>query len=584
MKKRFIIPFLLLLCLLLISSFPAQAAVTKPGAVNLTSITSSAYNKVTIKWKKTSNATNYIIYYKKAGAAKWTKLASVASSKTSYTHTASQTKKIVVGQSYYYTVRAYNSKSKKYGSYNTKGLNIKTLPNAPVLQKVTCNPYTQKATITWKKAKGCDYYILYKKTDTYNFWIPVKKLKSTTLKYVDTYEYPDTKITYTILGYYSPTKVYGKTAQKELTLNVPLKWDDVFTFQENYQKLLDTVFYAESDLEWAENGLIYAQEEYNYLNTEKKSWEATLKLTSDQISEINHSLEALKTDIAAEKTRVQGTLDQIARGSLGFFESVGATDAINFLTKAKYASFTHIGDPKDATSLDNMKATFPHLRRCNKLRALEGLPALKVHDNLMAMAQSNTNWSYINNGSGHCGQFMVAENLSESNANYDPYEGWYWGEKESKGGHYQNIVNPSLGTTGYAINQYGGNPWFPDGNGQVFFYSEEDEFLSHAWGYNIEGCLTVDEYEKRFDQYYLPLMDKTRTYRNYISKFEEQTKKLVALTETYTEDQTDYKEFLSEFEQAEKELESAKREYDNCKNILDNYQKELDEMEKKINS
>ena len=50
----------------------AEAAVAKkkPGKVTLRKIYSPAYNQIKITWKKASNATNYVIFYKKQGARK----------------------------------------------------------------------------------------------------------------------------------------------------------------------------------------------------------------------------------------------------------------------------------------------------------------------------------------------------------------------------------------------------------------------------------------------------------------------------------------------------------------------------------
>ena len=122
MKKRRFFPCLLfLLAVILLMPASIQAA-SAPGTVKLNSISAPAYNKINVKWKKTSGATHYIVYYKKAGTKKWTKIKTLDNSKSSYTHTSSKKYPIVVGQKYTYTVKAYNKKTKKAGSYNKKGL------------------------------------------------------------------------------------------------------------------------------------------------------------------------------------------------------------------------------------------------------------------------------------------------------------------------------------------------------------------------------------------------------------------------------------------------------------------------------
>ena len=97
----------------------------KPSWINLlfrteSYITAVDYNKINIKWKKSSDTTSYIVYYKEAGNSKWIKLKTLGSTRPSYTHTSSKKYPIIVGQKYQYTVKAYNRDTKKYGSYNTK--------------------------------------------------------------------------------------------------------------------------------------------------------------------------------------------------------------------------------------------------------------------------------------------------------------------------------------------------------------------------------------------------------------------------------------------------------------------------------
>ena len=107
-----------------------------PGKANVTSVKAIAKNKVTITWNKTTNATSYRVYYKKSGAKKWSTLTNVGSNTTSYTHTSNKKASLSAGKKYVYTVRAYNKNSKKWGSYNTKGVTVtipkkNTVPTTP---------------------------------------------------------------------------------------------------------------------------------------------------------------------------------------------------------------------------------------------------------------------------------------------------------------------------------------------------------------------------------------------------------------------------------------------------------------------
>ena len=107
MKRKRMFSGLLFLMLAFILLMPASIqAAAKPGAVKLTKITAVDYNKINIKWKKSSDATSYIVYYKEAGNSKWIKLKTLGSTKSSYTHTSSRKYPIIVGQKYQYTVRS----------------------------------------------------------------------------------------------------------------------------------------------------------------------------------------------------------------------------------------------------------------------------------------------------------------------------------------------------------------------------------------------------------------------------------------------------------------------------------------------
>ena len=130
---------MLLAVVLVLGMTPATASAARrkptPGRVALTGISAPSYNKITVKWKQASNATHYKIYYKKTGTRKWMGVATVQGNKTSYTHTSSRKRPITPGQKYTYTVKAYNSKYKTYGRYNTKGLTTRTKPSAVRLKR-----------------------------------------------------------------------------------------------------------------------------------------------------------------------------------------------------------------------------------------------------------------------------------------------------------------------------------------------------------------------------------------------------------------------------------------------------------------
>lgn len=236
-----------------------------------------------------------------------------------------------------------------------------------------------------------------------------------------------------------------------------------------------------------------------------------------QLSAAQQQLAQAQAELDASKEKAQQQFD---RGSLGFFEAMGARDAVAELNTDfrfekvdpltgqsgyRIANDTHIGDPQDATHLDNMKAAISYLPEGNRLRVSEGQPALPVTDFLMAQAQVNVNFSQRDVRRGHSSNGW--DNLSWGTNS--PYEGWFHHERPlyfdaikqgrdpfaAGAGHYMAIVNPKMRATGYALttrsNRYRG------AHSQTF--SPELEKLGKTF--------TVEEYTQRFNTYYDGLKD-----------------------------------------------------------------------------
>ena len=119
-KKLTVIVMMCAIVLSMVAPTSVYAA-SKPVPAKVT-ITGKSYNKtknsVTLKWKKAKNTSRYVIYIRKANAKKWTKLATVSNKKTSYTYKSSRKYKLKKGNTYYFRMRAYNTKSKTYGKYS----------------------------------------------------------------------------------------------------------------------------------------------------------------------------------------------------------------------------------------------------------------------------------------------------------------------------------------------------------------------------------------------------------------------------------------------------------------------------------
>ena len=209
-RRRFSFLALLMLAVILLMPASTQAA-AKLGTVKLTGIKAIDYNKINIKWKKTSGATNYIVYYKKAGASKWTKMKTLDNTKSSYVHTSSKKYPIITGQKYQYTVKAYNSQTKKSGNYNKTGLTARTIPQTAKL--VSAKVKNGTVDITWKKAGGADKYFLLYKVQTDEFttnWTKLATLNADTTSYTVKYPFKNETNIYTVRSYNSASNVYGK--------------------------------------------------------------------------------------------------------------------------------------------------------------------------------------------------------------------------------------------------------------------------------------------------------------------------------------------------------------------------------------
>ena len=183
-------------------------------------------------------------------------------------------------------------------------------------------------------------------------------------------------------------------------------------------------------------------------------------------------------------------------GAFAFFKAKGAVRALEILNTAKYASFTHKGNPNDATAVKNMLASIPEMKKCNELRARHGLKPLRVTYELVAMAMSDANWS--SSHIAHAQQFNCGENLAWYSEK--PFTGWYDKEKalyeadpvenKNAAGHYLNIIKQDYECTGFAIATYANNEYRQPCFGQTFLSETNDS-----------KSMTVDEYERELTQW-----------------------------------------------------------------------------------
>ena len=206
------------------STTPAASKRT-PARPVITKVTATK-NSATVTWKKSKYATSYRIYYKQAGAKKWTTLATISSKNLKYTHKSSRKHPLKGGKKYAYTVRAYNKYGRKWSSYDTKGKTV-TIPAVPSIVKtrVKANSYKQ-TTVTWTKSINATNYLVYYRSADTTKWTRIANVSSKTLKYVhkSSRKYPveaGRTYYYMVRGYNKTFKTYGGYNKAGMQVVIP---------------------------------------------------------------------------------------------------------------------------------------------------------------------------------------------------------------------------------------------------------------------------------------------------------------------------------------------------------------------------
>ena len=196
--KKLLTSLILVLTLLMPFSM-VSAKSPAPSKVTVKSLKTSGTNKITLKWNKAKNTSSYQISFKE-GSGKWTVIATVKGSQTSYTHKASFTG----GKKYTYQVKAYNASSRKYGAAKSKSI---TLPATPgKVQLVSARFSGKNVVIKWKKTSNAtEYRILYKASQKAK-WKKLASVKSSSASF--TYKKGKTGY-YTVQAYSKKTKKTG---------------------------------------------------------------------------------------------------------------------------------------------------------------------------------------------------------------------------------------------------------------------------------------------------------------------------------------------------------------------------------------
>ena len=220
-----------------VPTFAAESAAptAKPAKVQELKVEKNGYKSLKLSWRPVEGATSYQIYRSKTG-----KSGSFALKKTT-TSTKYSNIGITCGKTYYYKVRAVNSKGK--GSFSSVK-SSKVQPGKVTITKVNCIS-EWKVRIYWNKVAGATGYQVYRSKKGADNW-KLYKTVSNKYSYATNYLEGDTKYSkweWKVRAYRTVNgkKVYGYFSE-------PKEYVPDWTIDEIYEELWK---YGES-LAWTE--------------------------------------------------------------------------------------------------------------------------------------------------------------------------------------------------------------------------------------------------------------------------------------------------------------------------------------------
>lgn len=365
----------------------------------------------------------------------------------------------------------------------------------------------------------------------------------------------------------SATETYD-AANQELSVelnNLNTLQSDVESAENESQSSIDDFNKANEDLvkyrqekEKADNELSSLQQTLKETQTSIELAKADVQAKKEILETFNSSADDLSKLVTSTKAAYDAVQAQWNQGSLGFYESIGDTQAVDVIKEGIALGTTTLGDVGDSTDLTNMKKSLPMLAECNRLRKVNGLPELKTSGLMMAISQVKVNHTVhkTDGGSPHTGLYNTGENLANgftweigvpndgpnADASHSgPFVGWYNWEKKFlndfytehpeekektiddtllkypdlfyRVGHYLNILS-TYDVTGVSYVPENRNDLSETGGefAQQFSGYTED-FDEYGFGldsaidkdkqYNTcAGVMTVSEFTEKFNKYY----------------------------------------------------------------------------------
>ena len=175
---------------------------------------------------------------------------------------------------------------------------------------------------------------------------------------------------------------------------------------------------------------------------------AVVNLTTE-VSNLKEKLQNATNAYNEAKEEAIASSEDYARGAAGFYEFIGATDAVNIVTKLAGVNSAnakkYFGDQFDADgsvidesplNLENMKLSLEILEQLNELRKGDGLHELKVDTNLMAFSQVAAMWAqhYSNGGWGDTSSGVNSSNIHSVASGNNLSENAVWNGTDGEAG------------------------------------------------------------------------------------------------------------------------------------------------------
>ena len=402
----------------------------------------------------------------------------------------------------------------------------------------------------------------------------------------------------------------AEAAYNTATDNVTAAQSELTTAQGTVTSLESTLASANAALEQAKTDNATAIQDYNDAKSAYDS--AVSKQTAAQTAYENAVADADAKETARDTAyqewqsalgSVESKGEMYKKGVQGFYEYIGATDAVDMITNldgvkntanaGKYWS-NSTDDPSSTTSalnLDNMRKALDLIEQANTLRVDAGLSELKVNTNLMALSQIAATWAinYYDETNHHqiAQDNNIGENLAwnnNSNGVDKAFIQWYHDEKEmfdeacqaqfgytvapgeakefydehgdeideymsahypnKSIGHYTNIIDPDYAVTGAAVmdkrtDQVGNQDWN--------MYEQSFQYKSYA---KKGVTMSLDEMVAKFEEYMVKVEEDNEATGDMSDEIK-------ALKEAYDKAETAYQTALRAKSDAETDRNNA---------------------------